>query len=876
MSVLAVYREPFSFEPVVARLPEGLALSDLLARMPGLPDDFAARGVICINGHRAPRDLWGCIRPKAVANGVPVEVTFHAPPEGGGEDTGKQILALVASIALLAVTSGIAANGVKFLGIAGKSPMAYALAVGVSYVGSLALSALTAPPVAKESARQTDLANASVEGNVLAADAPIPRVVGERKIFPPFAAEPYTYFDGPDEVVEAVVCLSGPHRLNDIRVGSAPIAAVGIEYEAREGWPGDTPLTMIRRQAKTESLQSELRGHVVSDSDGSQLQSTTGDISAALPQPVILATRQGPDLHQIHIAFAQGLHEKGSETVRLRVPLRLQIRQVGASDWINLPELHFQAASIRQLRATIELNWATDSGAPTAGTNEGWVEARHTSPGQTAAPASVDYVADSYFIGAGDAYLAAGNTGTTGVQHVYMDRYKARFALDPAIFPRGRYEINLIRGAVISTSAYSSSGYTVSGSVWDLFGYRGSPARLPRTRDGVGDTLYLLRSVSVWNEPPVAKGGLALIAIRARNRALDSISTIAGGWVRDWDGTAWRTWVVTDNPAPHLRDVLAGDLNANGVPGSMIDDATLVTWRAAGWKCNAVIEGQSVGEAATLIAACGYARPYMSEIMGIARDYDRSAEAPVQIFTPRNSASFSWSKAFPRLPDGLRVTFREALTDYQERQIVVARRGFVGDPVLLEQVSYEGPVTEAEARARAIYDLDQGMYRNTFYSLDAPAEAVVCRMGDLVGIQHDLLTEQQGAGRIIAIQTSGGSIVSLDLDCKVPIQNEVDLLSVADILAVPDVLAIGAKTALIIRGESGPSNALALTNATGETDHLVLATPLAPSAAYVGALAVVGPVSTTVLRTVVLNIEPKEDLSATLTFVDEAPKIWAA
>lgn len=876
MSVLAVYREPFGFEPIVARLPEGLSLHDLAARMPGLPDDFGQRGVICINGHRTPRDLWAAIRPKATANGVPVEVTFHAPPAGGGEDTGKQILALVASIALLAVTSGIAASGVKFLGIAGKSTMAYALAAGVSFVGSLALSALTAPPVAKQKSREAEVPNASVEGNVLSPDAAIPRVVGERKIYPPFAAEPYTYFDGPDEVVEAVFCLAGPHRLNDIRVGSAPIDAIGIEYETREGWTGDAPLSMIARQARTESLQSELRGHIVSDSDGTQLQSTTGDISAALPQPIILSTRQAPDLHQIHIAFAQGLHEKGSETVRLRVPLRLQIRQVGSPTWINLPEVHFQAASIRQLRATIELNWSPDPSAPTAGTNEGWVEARHTSPGQTAAPASVDWVADSYFIGAGDAWAASGNLGSTGVQHVYMDRYRCRFALDPAVFPRGRYEVNLIRGAVISNSAYSASAYTVSGSVWDLFGYRGTPAALPRTRDGVSDSLYLLRSVSVWNERPVAKGGLALIAVRARNRALDNVSTIAGGWVRDWDGTGWRTWAVTDNPAPHLRDILAGDLNANAVPGSMMDDATLVTWRAAGWKCNAVIEGQSVGEAATLVAACGYARPYMSETMGIARDYDRSAEAPVQIFTPRNSADFQWSKAFPRIPDGLRVTFREAITDYQERQIVVPRRGFTGEPVLLEHVSYEGPVTEAEARARAIYDLDQGRYRNTFYTLTAPAEAIICRMGDLVGAQHDLLTEQQGAGRITAIQTSGGNIVSLDLDCKVPVLNELDMLAVTDVLAVADMQIVGGQTSLIIRGPSGPSNALALTGSTGETSHLVLASPVPTSTAYVDGLAVVGPVGSTVRRLIVMDTQPTEDMTATITMVDEAPEIFAA
>ncbi len=98
--ILATYREPFGFAPHVCRLPQGETLARMRARMSGLPDDFDARGVICLNGHPVARDLWGMVRPKAPAI---TEVTFHCPPQGGG-DGGKNPLATIASIALMAVS----------------------------------------------------------------------------------------------------------------------------------------------------------------------------------------------------------------------------------------------------------------------------------------------------------------------------------------------------------------------------------------------------------------------------------------------------------------------------------------------------------------------------------------------------------------------------------------------------------------------------------------------------------------------------------------------------------------------------------------------------------------------------------------------------
>lgn len=888
MTILSVYRESFSLAPPrVVHMPEGLTLAQMMSRMPSLPEDFADRGVICINGSPVSRDCWPLVRPRVPAV---TEVTFHHAPGNGGEDGGKSVLALVASIALTVATGWIAGGGIASrFGttlFAANSVSALALSAGVSLVGSLLLSALVPPPSVQSSATVQNPGAASAEGNVLQANSPIPRVIGLRKIYPPLAMEPLTYFDGPDEVVEAAYVLAGPHQISDIRLGAAAISSISdVEYEVREGWEGSPLINIIRRQARTESLQAELRGHVVNSNDGRTLESVTGDTSAALPQVQVVATRDAPDEHHLHLIFAQGLHRNASETDRMRVPLRLRLRAIGDDDWVNLPELHFQAASIRQLRTTIRLIWTDDAGTtPAAATSEGWVEARSSSPGQTAAPATGDWAADAYFYaGSGDAWQSAANLGSTGVDHVILDRYTATIYLDSATFPPGRYEIDIQRGASFLASDYSADAYTVDGSVWDFWGYQGTPGQIVMTRDGVADSLYLLRSVSIWNEHPLPSRDLAVVAIRARNRAADAVSCIAGGYVRDWDGSGWNDWVVTGNPAPHLRDIWVGAENQDPVPADLIDDDGLVAWRQhcidMGYTCNALLEDQTVDDAARIVAACGYAKPYMSEIWGVVRDYDRSSEAPVQMFTPRNMANFQWTKAFARVPDGFRVNFRDSTRDYEMHQVAVFRAGVSDDAGRMEQITLEGLVHEADAVARARYDQSQAQLRSTFYSGEVSAEVVLCRRGDLVAVQHDVLTEWAGAARIASIETdTSGDVVSITLDTEVPVAaydflNEIDELDEED-----DLSLAGLQSGAAIRRRDGVTTHQ-IDSATGAT--LTFSPAISPDGLFDGdenaldALVAVGPLGSETLRLIVFGVTPRENFGATITMVDEAPQLWS-
>lgn len=879
--ILCSYRSAFSLTPQVCWQKPGLTLDQAVERFtPALPVDFRRHGRICLNGHEVPREAWPLIRPKAPRPGRPVELSFHLPPRGG-QGGGKKIFSFIASIALSLATGFVLSGGLatKFgmAAFTAGSTAAYAAAAGIQIVGSLLISALSPSPKSDaKSDRWRNEGAASLQGNILEPNGPVPRVLGERKIYPPLGTEPMIYFDGPDEVVEAGYVLAGPHRLNDIRIGAALASDnLGIEVETREGWPGDEPLRMLRRQSRTEAPQSELRAHVTDSDDASRLDPTL-DQALTVPQPLTVATWNRPDEHQLQLIFAQGLHYQGG-TTKLRVPVRIRLRRRGSDTWRNLPELHVMGATLRQMRLTVRLVWTAASAVPAAATTEGFVEARRFCPDQTAAPAGGGWTADPAFGSTGDVWMSSANLGTAGVTSVNLGRYTASIHLDPALWEPGRYEVEVLRGGVFANADYAAAAYTVGGSVWALFGYRGTATpTIVRSRDTISDSLVLLRSVSIWNETPILTGDLAIIAIRARNRQLERISTLAGGYVPDWDGTDWRDWVVTDKPAPHLRDIYAGRLNADALPAELVDNDGLLDWRAdciaRGLRVNAVLEGQGAWAAAAIVAACGFGQPYASEIWGVMVDRDTSAEAPVQLFTPRNSEGFSWRRAMPRLPDGLRVNFRDADLDYEPRQITVLRPG--GSPRgILEQADFEGLVHEDDVRRRAQYDLDQPVYRGTFYSLSAPAEAIICRRGSLVAVQHDLIERHGGTARVATVYLDTADMVTaLDLDCEVPLVVRPSWAAISNLAAVEDMSLIGATSAALIQGTDGVDAVHPLTG-DGDADHIVFASPIPATGIEDGVLVAVGLLGRETLRCKVFDIEPREDLKAALTLVDEANEV---
>ena len=128
----------------------GPTVGELVAATKGLPRSFERYGEVQISGHVIPREHWHRVRPRpSLDPDKPTYVTLHLRPRGGsgeGDSGSKSIIGIVAALALVVATAGIASVGIPGL-IAGGTLAANVLAGVTPAVGSLGGVSLGQPSV---------------------------------------------------------------------------------------------------------------------------------------------------------------------------------------------------------------------------------------------------------------------------------------------------------------------------------------------------------------------------------------------------------------------------------------------------------------------------------------------------------------------------------------------------------------------------------------------------------------------------------------------------------------------------------------------------------------------------------------------------------
>lgn len=883
--------QPFNGAPRMETRPEGGTLADIVASIEGLPPWFETHGVLCLNGEPVPRHLWRDIRPR-VSRGREVIVTLHIALHGGGggggggKNTALTVAAIAVAIVATIVTSGAAAPLLGSAFAAGTIGATLAgAAVGLG--GSLAIAALAPPPSLDgtlgagsgiSSRNATGGGTASLRGNVLSAGSPIPRVIGTHRVFPPFLAQPLIEVIGDDEYAEAIYGLAGPHKLQNIRVGATDIDQIGeIQYQTTDG-AGVSSQDLVRRQAFTDQVLIEVSQHMVQEDSSARLANQTFP-DQSLPKWHVITSRLDPDEIWVTLNWPRGMFDAKNISSRQLLPVRMRMRKRGTMGWTNFPEIMFKSRKSAPFSKVFKILWGQAPVAtPTPEIEEAPTFAFKAVPPQVVAPAMGGWTADVRFsAGAGNDVLSAPTVASSNVRNTSMYSDRVEFFMDPST-QGGEWEIQIISGALLSFNSFNPTTYIYADVLYDHFGYYTSSG-FHVIRSAADDLYYnvvIPRVASIWNEPPVSVFGFAQIAVRVHNRQIDRLSVLASGLVPDWDGAAWTGLVATSNPAPHFRYALAGSLGADPIPVDLLDNADIVNWRTycatEGLTCDAVVEGKSAFDAAALAASCGMARPRQSETWGVTVDRDRAAESPVQMFTPRNARGFSAVKAFTQRPDGLRVRFNSAENDYEEKEIIVYDPETPGFGERLEDLKYDGLVTEAQSRSRALFDLAQASRRMTFYSLEADAESVVCRRGDLVAVQHDTLDRQAGFARISEVFVSAGLLTGLRFDGSIPIDGS----GFYDGPFYTGSFYGEPRLGVAVRKADGTLGVHEATATGPDATVITFVAPFADAGGLyqVGALVAAGHFGREYRRLIVTQIEPREDLAARLTLVDEAPELF--
>lgn len=741
-------------------------LADIIARVP-LANE-ALRPLLRVklgNAVIVDPSLYHRVLPK-----IDAWVTVVLPVHGGDNN----LLGTIAAVALIGASIFVSAGmATPFLGAAFASGTlgANLLAAGLSLGASLLLQGLNAPKPAQAKAPD-DIGSASAQ-NGFEPGAYLPRVLGRRRIAPPHAMPPYTENDGKDQIVTAVYALAGPHALSDIRIGDSDIAgAADVTYEIREGFATDAPLTLVTKtviEKQVGVLLSEFKTKT-DTSDGNVV-----DTAAAVFNPYWhkVETQKGPDLARLMFTLPQGIgNTSSSSSYSTWTSMRLRIRKKGAGSWVNLPEFLIKGRQPGQpLRIELDIKWLAAGSMPSSSTgfpsgsgtlgHRGWAQKFNRWP----TTGTAKWAADTYF------------TSTYPHAVSYISGSRIEVSLDTTTFAQDApYEIEMIRGFPGLTTAINFTNATYDNHD-DFYTSRLSSGNqiIPLDPAERPSTIQLTALQSIWDEYPFDLTGqpTTLLAIRARNRNIDSVTCLAEGYAPDWDGSSWVADQKPRNPAAWYREVLRGDLNAEPVPDSLIDMANLVDWHewcdTAGLEVNAIVEGQPVSEALGLIAQAGLARPRYGVRHGVVIDRPRDM---VGLVTLRNAAGFSFEKPFGRMPHALKVQLADETNDFKLREVVVYADGYAAvdgiggilEATRFESVSYPGITDETQASARALRDLRFGRHRSRLIQFTLDFEHLEFGIGDLVGLQVDILGQMGGQGRVVEVLYDGGNVAGLVLD----------------------------------------------------------------------------------------------------------------
>jgi len=472
------------------------------------------------------------------------------------------------------------------------------------------------------------------------------------------------------------------------------------------------------------------------------------------------------------------------------------------------------------------------------------------------------------------------NTSAIFANNVNIHDDGVDFFLDPAVFPKDIYEVRVKRGFAGNAGDFNKDNYAfesgfTQANFFEYVDAGSSPDRyyMQKAQSLITSETYLESFATVANDYPfhasIHQKGVAMIAVRAPSVNLESLSAIFHSIVPIWQAGVWSTDAASSNPAALARHVLLStDQNAEALPGELLDEEAFQEFYdfcvAEGHEFNGVVDGLSVIEVFRQVLAAGYGGPDWPGYWSVIWEFDRSAETPVQLFTPLDTRGLTVTKSFPRLPHALRPIFFDASDDFNvnEASLVYMDGYDASNATRIEEMNYPGFTDAAKVAARALFDLRQMYLRPTKYSFEIGLAGLACRRGDLVMLAHDVISRYAAFGRIASIQRSGGNITGLTLEAKVD-------LSVA-VGEIEETMAAG------IQFNDRTTGTHAVNEKT-VTDTITFVSPFADPGDILteGMTVGFGPVGSETRRMLVLWYEYADELTRRITLIDEAPGLHA-
>jgi hypothetical protein len=209
-----------------------------------------------------------------------------------------------------------------------------ALSEAVKFAGTQLTNALVPPPATPAVRLSSTPQSYTVSGgaNAAAAFSVIPKIYGARRIFPQYAASPYTELVGHDQCLRMLFLLGyGPLDISQILIGDTAIEDYeDVEWELRAGFPDDAP--------------SRLYSGSVAESDINIQLSKSNVGSAPTTYGWSVTQTSGPlaDELAVDISFPGGLVAFSSVTgkpIHIQCTWQIQWAPHGTTNWTQEPDI---------------------------------------------------------------------------------------------------------------------------------------------------------------------------------------------------------------------------------------------------------------------------------------------------------------------------------------------------------------------------------------------------------------------------------------------------------------------------------------------------------------------------------------------------------
>lgn len=781
-----------------------------------LPSNLQHAGMEAFRaGVLIPREDWPLIRLYPGDH-----VSFAMVPQGGG-GKGKGIIGAIVGVVAIVVGS--------FTG------NAFLVQIGVGLLLSGVASMLIKPPSLNsnmsDTTRDSSYYGITGQSNEAKPYQVVPKLYGSHKMYPLIATAPIIRNSGETSRIAALYDFGvGMYNLADFRIGETPAST--FQPTLVFHWNEQNPqMQLVNGRVNADQLQFVLQQN----------------------QPLNLQSDDNAASIEIDLAFARGFafYNDAGNATNTSVKFRARYRLVGTDNWIGIgPDkvtgiaasfLPGEALTSGPVDFIDPQGYVSQSGGEAAVVRYHWrgqTYSSNTAPDGTNGYTNIRFTqVGSYNSSIGGYQLRVQaiqqNTGVTGFMLTAASQKPIVAAINIGPLGGGRYEVELTRLDVISTSSRRVDEATITQNKTFLYG-----------------NVVNLRAPHTMVEMAII--GSDKLSGVVQNLSANAISVLP--WYNIYGGVT--AFAATRNPAWICLDILLGPCNPRPLTADMIDFPSWVelanycdqprTWNVPGgsitdtrFVCDIVVDYKTTVQELidSVLATCHATRNITVEgKWGVTID-EKNYFTPRQLITPANSWNFSGRRTFPQDTHALKVSFLDAFNEFTKQEVIVYRDGYdVSNATLFESVGTIGITTYWHAWAYGRYMFAQAISRQEIFTVSMDVEHLAVQRGDGVMVQHDVPKIGGYPSRVVRVSAGVVKIA-------------------AQLSAQPNAYTIRRRDGTVVTGRvTGmiSDSELVLDNAAG---------------VYPDDLIVVGDVDSVTEQFIVLGVSPGEDMSAVLTLV---------